>query len=85
MAIDILMPQLGLTMNEGTITEWVKKEGDTVSRGDIVFYVENDKAVVPYEAQRDGTLAKILIQTGQTVPVGTKVAILAEKAKRWRM
>ena len=81
MAIDILMPQLGLTMNEGTITEWVKKEGDTVSRGDIVFYVENDKAVVPYEAQRDGTLAKILIQTGQTVPVGTKVAILAEKGE----
>ena len=81
MAIDILMPQLGLTMNEGTITEWAKKEGDTVSRGDIVFYVENDKAVVPYEAQRDGTLAKILIQTGQTVPVGTKVAILAEKGE----
>ncbi|HOR49227.1 MAG TPA: hypothetical protein PLS97_07865, partial [Rectinema sp.] len=81
MAIEILMPQLGLTMNEGTITEWVKKEGETVSKGDIVFYVENDKAVVPYEAQREGILGKILIQTGQTVPVGTPVGILAEKGE----
>ncbi|MEN6599890.1 MAG: dihydrolipoamide acetyltransferase family protein, partial [Rectinema sp.] len=52
-----------------------------VSKGDIVFYVENDKAVVPYEAQREGILGKILIQTGQTVPVGTPVGILAEKGE----
>lgn len=77
MAIELLMPQLGLTMNEGTITEWAKKEGDSVSKGDILFYVENDKAVIPFEAQNDGVLARILVNPMKTVPVGTVVGILA--------
>jgi len=77
MAIELLMPQLGLTMNEGTITEWAKKEGDSVSKGDILFYVENDKAVIPFEAQNDGVLARILVNPMKTVPVGTVVGMLA--------
>jgi len=77
MAIELLMPQLGLTMNEGTITEWAKKEGDSVSKGDISFYVENDKAVIPFEAQNDGVLARILVNPMKTVPVGTVVGMLA--------
>ncbi|GAB6276849.1 MAG: pyruvate dehydrogenase complex dihydrolipoamide acetyltransferase [Rectinema sp.] len=81
MAIEILMPQLGLTMNEGTITEWAKKEGEIVSKGDVLFYVENDKAVIPFEAQSEGVLAKILVKPMQTVPVGTTVGMLAGKGE----
>lgn len=76
MALEILMPQLGLTMTEGTITEWAKKPGDTVAKGDVLFYVENDKAVIPYEAAQSGVLARILVGPMQTVPVGTVVALM---------
>ncbi|MDH7484467.1 MAG: dihydrolipoamide acetyltransferase family protein, partial [Spirochaetales bacterium] len=76
MALEILMPQLGLTMTEGTITEWAKKPGDTVAKGDVLFYVENDKAVIPYEAAQSGVLVRILVAPMQTVPVGTVVALL---------
>ncbi|MGB9686852.1 MAG: dihydrolipoamide acetyltransferase family protein [Rectinema subterraneum] len=81
MATEILMPQLGLTMNEGTITEWAKREGDAVVKGDLLFYVENDKAVIPFEAQLEGVLERILVKPMQTVPVGTPVALLAERGE----
>jgi len=54
-----------------------QKEGDSVSKGDILFYVENDKAVIPFEAQNDGVLARILVNPMKTVPVGTVVGMLA--------
>ncbi len=78
MATEVLMPQLGLTMNEGTITEWAKKEGDAVAKGDLLFYVENDKAVIPFESQGEGILAKIVVGPMTTVPVGSVVGILAQ-------
>lgn len=76
MALEILMPQLGLTMTEGTITEWAKQPGDPVAKGDVLFYVENDKAVIPYEATQSGVLVRILVAPMQTVPVGTVVALM---------
>lgn len=82
MATDILMPQLGLTMNEGTITEWAKKEGDKVAKGDLLFYVENDKAVIPYESQGEGILANIIVGPMATATVGAVVARLIQPGER---
>ncbi|HOX12458.1 MAG TPA: dihydrolipoamide acetyltransferase family protein [Spirochaetia bacterium] len=76
MAIPVLMPQLGLTMTEGLLTEWSKKEGDEVRKGDLLFSVENDKAVLPVESQADGILANVSARAGDVVPVGTPVALI---------
>lgn len=76
MALPVLMPQLGLTMTEGLLTEWSKKEGDSVRKGDLLFSVENDKAVLPVEAQADGILANVTARPGDVVPVGTPVAVI---------
>jgi pyruvate dehydrogenase E2 component (dihydrolipoamide acetyltransferase) len=76
MAIEVQLPQLGLTMTEGLIMEWKKREGDTVRRGEILFNVENDKATIDVAAQIDGVLEKILVQEMVTVPVGTVVGLI---------
>jgi pyruvate dehydrogenase E2 component (dihydrolipoamide acetyltransferase) len=77
MATEILLPQLGLTMNEGLLVEWRKKVGDTVRKGEILFLVENEKATIEVEAQVDGVLAKILVPEETTVSVGTVVGLMA--------
>lgn len=77
MATAVLMPQLGLTMTEGLIMEWKKREGETVKKGEVLFDVENDKATIDVEAQTDGVLAKIVIAEKVTVPVGTIVGYIA--------
>jgi pyruvate dehydrogenase E2 component (dihydrolipoamide acetyltransferase) len=78
MSFELTLPQLGLTMTEGIISEWQKKEGDAIAVGDVVFTVENDKSVVEYEAGRAGTLVKILVEEGISVPIKTPVGIVAE-------
>jgi pyruvate dehydrogenase E2 component (dihydrolipoamide acetyltransferase) len=78
MALDIQLPQLGLTMTEGLIMEWKKKKGETVKRGEILFNVENDKATIDVAAQADGILAEILVKEMITVPVGTVVGRIAQ-------
>lgn len=79
MAEQITMPQLGLTMDEGTVFEWSKKENDPVKKGDVLLVVENDKSTVDVESQHEGILGKILVEEGETVPVGTPIAwIVAE-------
>jgi pyruvate dehydrogenase E2 component (dihydrolipoamide acetyltransferase) len=75
MPFEITMPQLGLTMEKGTIVEWLVQEGDPVSTGQEIFNVETDKSVVAVEAHHDGTLAHILVPAGQEVPVGTVLAL----------
>ena len=82
MALEVMMPQLGLTMKEGLITEWKKKKGDKVSKGEVIFAVENDKATVDVEAQGDGILASILVEEMVTVPVGTIVALIAAPGEK---
>ena len=67
MAIEILMPKLGLTMTEGTIEEWKKKEGDSVKKGEILLSVATDKLVNDVEADSDGVLLKIVAGDGETV------------------
>jgi pyruvate dehydrogenase E2 component (dihydrolipoamide acetyltransferase) len=76
MTIEIVMPKIGLNMEEGMIVDWVKKEGDTVKRGDVLFILETDKVTVESEAQQDGTLVKILVKKGERVPVKTPVALM---------
>jgi pyruvate dehydrogenase E2 component (dihydrolipoamide acetyltransferase) len=76
MATKIILPKLGQTMEEGTIVEWLKKEGDTINRGDVLFQVESDKAVLEVEATDKGVLRKILVDKGGKVPILSTVAIM---------
>ncbi|HEU0066333.1 MAG TPA: biotin/lipoyl-containing protein, partial [Sphingomonas sp.] len=79
MPIEIKMPALSPTMEEGTLAKWLVKEGDTVKSGDIMAEIETDKATMEFEAVDEGTIAKILIAEGTDgVKVGTAIAILAE-------
>ncbi len=74
----VTMPMLGLTMEEGTITEWLKKEGDTVDKEEPLFVVESDKSAVEVGALPGGVLQQILVPTGQAVAVSTPIAVIAQ-------
>ncbi len=77
MPIDILMPALSPTMEEGKLAKWLKAEGDTVSAGDVIAEIETDKATMEVEAVDEGTLGKILVPEGtEAVKVNEKIAIL---------
>ena len=67
---------MGLTMTEAQIVEWKKKEGDDVKKGEVLFVLETEKVTYEFEAPEDGTLAKIIIQENETVPVGGVVAYM---------
>ena len=82
MAIEILMPALSPTMEEGTLAKWMVKEGDTVSSGDILAEIETDKATMEFEAVDEGTIGKILIEEGtEGVKVNTAIAVLLEEGE----
>ena len=76
MANKFLMPKLGQTMEEGTIVEWLKKEGDSISRGEEICEVESDKAVLPVESTVKGALLKILLPKGGKIAVLQPIAII---------
>ena len=79
MAIQILMPALSPTMEEGTLSKWLVKEGDTVQSGDIMAEIETDKATMEFEAVDEGIIGKILVAEGtEGVAVNTAIAILLE-------
>ena len=79
MAIQILMPALSPTMEEGTLAKWLVKEGDTVQSGDIMAEIETDKATMEFEAVDEGIIGKILIEEGtEGVKVNTAIATLLE-------
>ena len=78
MAIELKMPALSPTMEEGTLAKWLKQEGDTIEIGDIIAEIETDKATMEFEAVDEGTLGKILVAEGtENVAVGTVIAMLA--------
>lgn len=77
----IVMPKLGETMNEGTILRWIKKEGETVEKGDPLFEVMTDKVNIEVESFVKGTLRKILIPEGEVVPVLTPIALIGEPSE----
>ena len=78
MPLEIVMPKLGLTMTEGLIVEWKKKEGEDVKKGEILFVLETEKVTYEVEAPEDGVLGKILVKDQETVLVGAVVAYLTK-------
>ncbi|MEO5809122.1 MAG: biotin/lipoyl-containing protein, partial [Sphingomicrobium sp.] len=81
MGIELKMPALSPTMEEGTLAKWLVKEGDTVSSGDILAEIETDKATMEFEAVDEGTISKILVPEGSDgVKVGTVIALMGGEA-----
>ncbi|MBC8335352.1 MAG: 2-oxo acid dehydrogenase subunit E2 [Anaerolineales bacterium] len=72
------MPKLGFDMAEGTLIQWAKAEGDTVSKGDVLADIETDKVTVEIEATADGTILKLLVNEGDIVPVTAPILIIGE-------
>ncbi|WP_373004093.1 pyruvate dehydrogenase complex dihydrolipoamide acetyltransferase [Hyphomonas sp.] len=82
MSINITMPALSPTMEEGTLAKWLVKEGDTVSSGDIIAEIETDKATMEVESVDEGIIAKILVAEGtEGVKVNAVIAVLAEEGE----
>ena len=69
MAFEVCMPQLGLTMEEGTVSQWIKHEGDAVKTGDVLLEITTDKLTNEVTSEHDGVLLKIVAQEGEDVPV----------------
>src|SRR5207237_7137500 len=72
---DVNMPKLSDTMEEGTVLEWKKQDGDEVHRGEVLAEIESDKASFEIEAEADGVL-RIVVDKGQPVPVGQQIAVI---------
>ena len=82
MPVKILMPALSPTMEHGNLAKWIKKEGDTVSAGEVIAEIETDKATMEVEAVDEGTLGKIVVQEGaQEVAVNSLIAVLLEEGE----
>ena len=82
MPIEILMPALSPTMEQGSLTKWLVKEGDIVASGDLLAEIETDKATMEFEAVDEGVIGKILIPEGsQDVAVNTPIAILLDEGE----
>jgi 2-oxoglutarate dehydrogenase E2 component (dihydrolipoamide succinyltransferase) len=78
--MDVIMPQLGETVTEGTVANWYKKVGDTVKADEPLFDVETDKVTTEIPSIATGVVKAILVDAGATVPVGTVLAVI-EPAK----
>jgi dihydrolipoamide dehydrogenase len=82
MPAQITMPQQTDTMTEGTVVKWLKKEGDKIKSGEEIVEIETDKATMEMESPEDGTLAAIVVQAGQKVPVGAVIALVARGSEK---
>jgi len=82
MATEVKLPQLGQTMEEGTIVGCLVKVGDEVKKGDVIFEIETDKATLEMESPADGFVKHLIAKVGQTLPVGDVVLILGEKNEK---
>ena len=75
----VTMPKLGVTMDDGTILEWNKAEGDTVEIGELLVTIETDKAATEYESPEAGILHRIVAKAGDVTPVGEPICVLRDK------
>src|SRR5256714_1966199 len=75
-AIDVVMPQMGVSVSEGTITKWLKEQGDQVEADEPLLEISTDKVDTEVPSPGSGVLTEILVQEGQTVDVGTKLAVI---------
>ncbi|HXT46808.1 MAG TPA: dihydrolipoamide acetyltransferase family protein [Pseudonocardiaceae bacterium] len=73
---EVLMPRLSDTMQEGVLSQWRKHEGDPVHQGDVLAEIETDKATMELEAYDEGTLSRLLVEEGATIPIGTPIAVI---------
>src|SRR5579862_21083 len=78
---DVIMPKMGDGMEEGTLVEWLKKEGDAVNSGEVIGTIQTDKATLELEAPGTGKLAGVLLEAGGTVPVGKPIAAILKDGK----
>ena len=79
MSTEILMPALSPTMEEGTLSKWLVKEGDEVTSGDLIAEIETDKATMEVEAIDDGIIGKLLVSEGEEgIKVNTPIAVLTD-------
>ena len=78
MAHNVVMPRLGLTMEEGSVVSWRKQLGDRIEEGEVLFTVETDKVEMEVESGDTGYLSAIHVQLGEKVPVGTLIATLSD-------
>jgi len=76
MATDVIMPALGVAQEKGTLLNWRKAEGQSVTKGEPLMEVETDKATVEIEAPASGILTKVTASPGDEVPVGNKIAVI---------
>jgi len=79
MTYEVVMPQLGLTMEEGSVVSWKKQVGDWVTKGDVLFTVETDKAEMEVESADSGYLNSLQVRLGEKVRVGTVIALLGDR------
>jgi pyruvate dehydrogenase E2 component (dihydrolipoamide acetyltransferase) len=79
---EVIMPKMGDAMEEGTLLEWLKKEGDTVKSGETIGTIQTDKATLELEAPGSGTLSGVLVQGGETVPVGKPIAAILREGEK---
>jgi pyruvate dehydrogenase E2 component (dihydrolipoamide acetyltransferase) len=84
MSTDVIMPSLGFDMTEGLLARWLTTEGERVEKGQAIAEIETEKATVEIEAAVSGILARIMVQAGQTVPVGTVIGVIAEAGEEVR-
>lgn len=82
MAIEVIMPALGMAQETGTLLEWLKSEGDGVEKGEPIMLIETDKTSVEIEASGSGYLANIEAQPGDEVPVGTRIALIVAEGEQ---
>ena len=82
MAELLTMPKLGFDMAEGKLSEWLKKPGEAITQGETILLVETDKATVEVPAFRAGVLLEILVQAGESVPIGTPVGVIGEAGEK---
>ncbi|MBL8115461.1 MAG: 2-oxoglutarate dehydrogenase, partial [Acidobacteria bacterium] len=78
MPTNVIMPQMGESIAEGTLTKWLKKPGDAIKRDEPLFEISTDKVDAEIPAPASGVLLEILVQEGQTVAINTVVAVLGE-------
>ena len=82
MTIEILMPALSPTMEEGTLAKWLVNEGDSISSGDLIAEIETDKATMEVEAVDDGKIGQLLVSAGtEGVKVNTPIALLIDSSE----
>ncbi len=79
-AVDVVMPQMGVSVSEGTITKWLKQEGDPIEADEPLLEISTDKVDTEVPSPASGTLTQILVQEGETVAVGTKLAQIGGSA-----